>query len=124
MGVWGSRLPATIASVATAAPSSNSVAAENPRCNSRSDGIAWLQNLPRHRRLVEQNFERGKVGVPFDQRRLRAEAVDGHVVELPHRRRNPRPVVVDQTRTRRIESSQMNFGDGVARNRRDEIERI
>ena len=55
--------------------------------------IGQLLRMPR---LVQQDFERGKFGVPLDQGGHGAEAPERLGVELPNRLRYPRAVVVDQ----------------------------
>src|SRR2546430_4534372 len=77
--------PAKRRSDASAAASLKTAAAENARCHSCSDGIASLEDYLCLCRLVEQDLERRDIGVPFDQRRLGAEACDGGAVELPYR---------------------------------------
>src|ERR1700752_4205191 len=47
-------------------------------------------------RLVQQDLERGEVGVPLDQRGHWAETPERRGVELPYRLREPGAVVVDQ----------------------------
>src|SRR5262245_56096907 len=47
-------------------------------------------------RLVQQDVQCGKVGVPFDQRGHRAEAPEGRDIQLPDRRRNAAAVAVNQ----------------------------
>src|SRR5271155_4123846 len=46
--------------------------------------------------FVQQDFERGNVGVPLDQRWQRTKVFERDSVKLPNRRRNPRTVVVNQ----------------------------
>ena len=47
-------------------------------------------------RFVEKGFERGKVGVPFDQRGHRTEAPERCGMEAPDGFGNSGPVVVNQ----------------------------
>src|SRR6266852_8306652 len=51
------------------------------------------------RRLLEQHRHRRHVGVPFDERRHRAEARERLGVERPHFRRDARAVIVDEQRS-------------------------
>src|SRR5947207_1497343 len=113
----GSSAPETMPRSASAPLSPNSVAPTNPRCTSRSDGIGFLQNRLCDRSLVLQHVEPGQVDVPFDQRRLGAEAVDRRAVERPYGRRDARPVRIDETRPAGVEARQVNLGHRLARDR-------
>src|ERR1700694_4578128 len=108
--VAGSSAPATMPRPASAPVSPNIVAAANPRCTSRSDGIGFLQNRLCDRSLVLQHAEPRQVGIPFDQRRLGAEAVDRGAIERPHRRGDARAVGVDEAGAAGVEARQMNLG--------------
>src|SRR5256885_9075378 len=103
----GSSAPATMPRSASAPLSPNTVAATNPRCTSRSDGIGFLQNRLCDRSLVLQHVESGQVGVPFDERRLGAEAIDRGAVERPHGRRDARSVGVDEAGAAGVEARQV-----------------
>src|ERR1700757_3673483 len=66
-------------------------------CSSSSIDISvHMGQLFRMVRLVQQDPERGEVGVPLDQRGYRAEAPERGGVELPHGLRDPGAVVIDQ----------------------------
>src|ERR1700682_4014774 len=108
MRAAGSSAPATMPSSAIAAESPKSAATLNPRWTSRSDRIGFLQDRLGGGCLVEQNFERGQVGIPFEEGRPWADALDRRAVERPHRRRDARAVRIDQTRSARIETGEMN----------------
>src|SRR5215471_10927067 len=64
--------------------------------SSRVDMAAGIGELLHMPRLVQKNFERGEVGVPLDQRRHRAEALERRGVEVPYGLDNSGAVVVDQ----------------------------
>src|SRR5215472_14548261 len=64
--------------------------------SSRVDMAAGIGELLRMPRLVQKNFERGEVGVPLDQRRHRAEALERRGVEVPYGFGNSGAVIVDQ----------------------------
>src|SRR5260370_38255605 len=66
-------------------------------CSSSSIDISvHMGQLSSVMRLVQQDLERGEVGVPLDQRGYRAEALERRGVEFPDRLRNPGAVIVDQ----------------------------
>src|ERR1022692_4167682 len=113
--------PATMPSDATAAGSPKTAAAENARCSSCSDGIACLENGLCLCGLVEQDFERRDIGIPFDQRRLGAEVRNGSPIKRPDRRSDPGSVRVDEAGSARIESGEVNLGHRVTRNRRKKV---
>src|SRR6266853_216812 len=120
----GSIPPATTRSDTNAAASLKTAAAENARCHSCSDGIAGLEDGLCLCRLVEQDFERRDIGVPFDQRRLGTEARDGGPVEVPYRRGDPGPVGVDEAVPACVEPGEVNLGHRIARNCRDISARV
>src|SRR5215467_1797787 len=124
MPASGETRPPVIPREASAARSSNSVAAQNARCNSCSDCIACLQNGLRFRGFVEEYLQRRNVGVPFDERRLGAEALDRLAVQLPHRRRDARAMGINETCAARFETCEMDFVYALARNRREIRSRI
>src|SRR5260370_32798883 len=66
-------------------------------CSSSSIDISvHMGQLSSVMRLVQQDLERGEVGVPLDQRGYRAEALERRGVEFPDGLRNPGAVIVDQ----------------------------
>src|ERR1700687_1587379 len=115
----GSIPPATKRSDASAAASLKTAAAENARCHSCSDGIAGLEDSLCVCRLIEQDFERWDIGVPFDQRRLGTEARDGGAVKLPYRRGDPGSRGVDEALPARIEAGEVYLSHCVRRNCRE-----
>src|ERR1700757_4168394 len=85
-------MAATISAV-----SPSRMARRNRNCSSSSvDILVHIGQLIGMVRLVQQDLERGKVGVPLDQRGYRAEAPERRGVELPDGLRDPGAVVVDQ----------------------------
>src|SRR5580693_4547278 len=68
-------------------------------------------------RLVQQDLERGEVGVPLDQRGHRAEAPERRGVELPDGLRYPGAVIVDQNVDifRGVMAGQVNLADRIDR---------
>src|SRR5260370_10714350 len=82
---------------AISAVSPPSTARRSRICSSSSIDI-WVHmgQLSGVMRLVQQDLERGEVGVPLDQRGHRAEAPERRGVELPDGLRYPGAVIVDQ----------------------------
>src|SRR5947199_10310168 len=81
----------------SAAVSPPSTARRSCSCSSSNFGISMdIGQLLRMLRLVQQDFERGNICVPLDQRGNGAEAPERLGVEFPNRLRYPRAVVVDQ----------------------------
>jgi hypothetical protein len=77
--------------------------------------------------LVQQNFERGKVGIPLDQRRHWTEAPERRGVEIPDGIGNSGSVVVDQDIDvfGGVMASEMDLADRLDRQRieiRDRVE--
>src|SRR5208283_409305 len=124
MRASGSSAPPTMPRLASAAVSPNRIAALNSRCTSRSERIGLLQDRLRGVRLVEQDLERGQIGVPFEQCRLGAKALDGRAVKRPYRGRDACAVVIDQAPARSIEAGKMNLRHGIARDGVDEQQRV
>src|SRR5438270_6596910 len=79
----------------SAAVSPPSTARRSCSCTSSKFGMETGQLL-RMPRLVQQDFERGKIGVPLDQGGHSAEAPQCFGVEVPDGLRYRRAVVVDQ----------------------------
>src|SRR6266704_3580791 len=74
--------------------------ARSARWSSSSEGAAGsiFRLFDQHggmRRLLEQHRHGWHVGVPFDERRHRAEARERSRIERPHFRRDARAVIVD-----------------------------
>src|SRR5712692_3195173 len=70
------------------------------RWSSSSEGegaftLCFLKHGLGARRLVHKHFERRHVGIPFDERRHRAETRERFCVERPDLRRDARAVIVD-----------------------------
>src|SRR5271154_1127247 len=59
-------------------------------------GRAAFHVVGGERRLFKQHRQRWNIGVPFNQRRYRAKARAGGVIQLPHGIAHRRPVIVDQ----------------------------
>src|ERR1700751_4406605 len=81
-----------------------------------SAGIGQLLGLVR---VVQQDLERGKVGVPLDQRGDRAEAPKRRGIELPDGLCDPGAVVVDQNVhvLRGVMAGEVDFADRLYRQR-------
>src|SRR5258708_262563 len=85
-------MAATISAVAPP-----STARRSPNCSSSNIDISvHMGQLFGMIRLVQQDLERGEVGVPLDQRGHWAETSERRSVELPYGLRDPGAVVVDQ----------------------------
>src|ERR1700756_3556152 len=92
----GSR-PSLWMAAAISAVSPPSTACLSCSCSSSSVDISMdLGELLRVAHFVQQDFERGKVGVPLDQRRHRPEAAERRGVEVPNGLGDAGTVVVDQ----------------------------
>src|SRR6266702_6061018 len=82
--------------------------ARSARWSSSSEGAAGstfrlVDQRGGMRRLLEQHRHGRHVGVPFDQRRHRAEARERLCVERPHFRRDARAVIVDADCSRLVD---------------------
>src|SRR5437764_7843030 len=106
----------------SAAVSPPSNARRSCSCSSSRFGVSPdIGQLLRMPRLVQEDFERGNIGVPLDQGGNGAEAPERSGIELPDRLRYPRAVVVDQDIRvfGRVMAGEMDLAD---RRRRQRVE--
>src|SRR5208282_5944299 len=92
-------------------------------------GRAAFQVLGRKRGLLEQHGQGRNIRVPFDQRRYRAKARAGGVIQLPYGIADRRAVIVDQNAAAAAQfpgavAGQMDFTDPLWRERCQIFKRI
>ena len=89
----------------------------------RFDQVAVLPP-PRLRRLVQQHGQRRDIGVPFDQGRYGAKALQGSSVQLPHRFGDSGAVVVDHCLRCDQVTAQVQFAHRARGDRKQRFKRI